>query len=230
MRSTPRSTSIRCSAAAWSTGSWRRRGSPAWTHSSSTAPSTADAFDGVEVAVQVEPLGTGDAVRSARSLLEGRVENLLVLSGDTPLLRPALLRELVEAHRRAAAHATVLSFEPDDPRRYGRILRAGNGGWRDRRGRRRDARAARDPGGQLVDLSLSRGAVVAGPRPLCPHNVQRELYLTDSVALLVADGGRVAVHKGGDPWRRRASIRGWSLRRPLWSCATGSTKATCSPA
>src|SRR3970040_2469857 len=92
------------------------------------SPSTTDAFGGIEVAVQEEPLGTGDAVRSARAALEGRADDVLVLSGDTPLLTADLLRELVATHRAEAAWATVLSFEPDDPRHYGRVLRDGDGG------------------------------------------------------------------------------------------------------
>src|SRR5438132_7127674 len=50
------------------------------------SPESRDAFGGVETAVQERPLGTGDAVRSARAALEGRAEDVLVLSGDTPLL------------------------------------------------------------------------------------------------------------------------------------------------
>ena len=49
-----------------------------------------------------------------------------MLSGDTPLLTPELLRGLVETHRREGAAATVLSFEPPDPRAYGRLVRDGN--------------------------------------------------------------------------------------------------------
>src|SRR5262245_65465059 len=64
------------------------------------APATATHFDGVNVAVQEKPLGTGDAVRCARSALEGRVDDVLVLSGDTPLLTTEILRDLVETHRR----------------------------------------------------------------------------------------------------------------------------------
>jgi bifunctional UDP-N-acetylglucosamine pyrophosphorylase/glucosamine-1-phosphate N-acetyltransferase len=164
------------------------------------APSSAAAFDGVQVAIQAEPLGTGDAVRSARSVLEGRVKDVLVLSGDTPLLRPALLRELVDAHRRAGAHATVLSFEPDDPRRYGRILRDGNGGLA------AIVEAADATPEQLEVREVNSSIYVFRAERLwqvldrlTPHNAQGELYLTDSVALLVADGGHVAVHKGGDP-------------------------------
>ena len=85
-----------------------------------------DAFDGLAVAVQEQPLGTGDAVRSARSALDGRVGDVLVLSGDTPLLTTDLLRNLLETHRREDAAATVLSFSPADTRAYGRIVRDGN--------------------------------------------------------------------------------------------------------
>ena len=92
------------------------------------APTTRSAFDGVPVAVQEEPLGTGDAVRCARALLAGEADDVLVLSGDTPLLTATVLRELVEKHRREAAAATVLSFEPEDAKEYGRVLRNAQGG------------------------------------------------------------------------------------------------------
>ena len=71
---------------------------------------TADALaqDGVVVAVQERPLGTGDAVRSARTALAG-AGDVLVLSGDTPLLTTQLLAELLATHRAEEADATVLS-------------------------------------------------------------------------------------------------------------------------
>src|SRR4051794_12743043 len=61
------------------------------------SPSSKDAFAeaGVEVAVQEQPRGTGDAVRAARGALEGRAEDILILTGDTPALTAAVLRELV---------------------------------------------------------------------------------------------------------------------------------------
>ena len=112
------------------------------------APATVAAFDGLPVVVQQEPRGTGDAVRCAREALDGRVDDVLVLSGDTPLLRFAVLRELVDTHRREGAAATVLSFEPDDPKQYGRVLRDGRGrAWPPSSStatrRRRSARCAR---------------------------------------------------------------------------------------
>ena len=164
------------------------------------APATADAFDGLDVATQEVPLGTGDAVRCARSALEGRAENVLVLSGDTPLLTSGLLEDLVETHEREGAWATVLSFEPDDPKQYGRVIRDTDGGLAaivEHRDASAEQRAVREVNSSIYVFRADRLWPVLDR--LSPHNVQGELYLTDSVALLVSDGGRVAVHKGGDP-------------------------------
>jgi bifunctional UDP-N-acetylglucosamine pyrophosphorylase/glucosamine-1-phosphate N-acetyltransferase len=165
-----------------------------------SAPATADAFDGFEVAVQQEPRGTGDAVRSARQALEGRVEDVVVLSGDTPLLTCDLLQDLVETHRREDVWATVLSFEPEEPRHYGRVLRDGEG-------KLAAIVEAGDATPEQLEVREVNSSIYVFRAErlwptldrLAPHNVQGELYLTDSVALLVSDGGRVAVHKGGDP-------------------------------
>jgi bifunctional UDP-N-acetylglucosamine pyrophosphorylase / glucosamine-1-phosphate N-acetyltransferase len=165
-----------------------------------TAPSTADAFDGVEVAVQERPLGTGDAVRSARAALEGRARDVLVLSGDTPLLTPGLLNDLIATHRRADACATVLSFEPDDPREYGRVLRNGDGALAaivEARDASPEQLAVREVNSSIYVFRAERLWPVL--ERLTPQNAQGELYLTDTVSLLVEEGGAVAVHKGGDP-------------------------------
>jgi len=163
-------------------------------------PETAGAFDDVAVAIQREARGTGDAVRCARGVLEGRASEVLVLSGDTPLVTPGLLRALVETHRREEAWATVLSFETDDPRHYGRIVRNGGGGL-EAIVEARDATpaqlAVREVNSSIYVFRADR--LWPALDRLTPDNAQGELYLTDTVSLLVADGGRVAVHKGGDP-------------------------------
>jgi bifunctional UDP-N-acetylglucosamine pyrophosphorylase/glucosamine-1-phosphate N-acetyltransferase len=164
------------------------------------APATAAAFEGMQVAVQEEPRGTGDAVRCAREALDGRADDVLVLSGDTPLLPARVLRELVETHRRADAAATVLSFEPDDPKQYGRILRDGDGGLAaivEYRDATDEQRAGREVNSSIYVFRADRLWPVLDR--LTPHNAQGELYLTDSVGILASDGERVAVHKGGDP-------------------------------
>lgn len=164
------------------------------------SPGSASAFDGLEVAVQEHPLGTGDAVRSARATLEGRADDVLVLSGDTPLLTARLLHDLVDAHRSEGAWATVLSFEPDDPRQYGRVLRDGDGKLAaivEARDATPEQLLVREVNSSIYVFRAERLWPVLDR--LSPHNAQGELYLTDSVGLLVEEGGRVAVHKGGDP-------------------------------
>ena len=86
------------------------------------SPEAAAAVDDVTVAVQERPLGTGDSLRSARESI-GDAKTLLVVSGDHPRISTELLQQLVAAHRDAGATATVLSFEPPDPRAYGRVIR-----------------------------------------------------------------------------------------------------------
>ena len=83
--------------------------------------------EGVVLAVQESARGTGDAVASARPALEGFEGDVVVLAGDAPLLSAAELRRLLDLHREENAVATVLSFEPDEPGSYGRIVRDASG-------------------------------------------------------------------------------------------------------
>ncbi len=163
------------------------------------SPATADAFTGLEVAVQAAPLGTGDAVRSAREAV-GNVDEVLVLSGDTPLLTTELLGGLLDAHRAAGGAATVLSFVPDDMLRYGRVLRNADG----------DLAAiveAGDATPEQLEVREANSSIYVfradalwpALERLTPANAQGELYLTDAVSGLVDAGERVAVHVAHDP-------------------------------
>ncbi|HEY8192475.1 MAG TPA: bifunctional UDP-N-acetylglucosamine diphosphorylase/glucosamine-1-phosphate N-acetyltransferase GlmU [Gaiellaceae bacterium] len=164
-----------------------------------SSPDYADAFD-VEVAVQPTPRGTGDALASARETLRGHGGDLLVLSGDAPLLRPESLSGLLETHRREGAAATVLTFRRPDPGSYGRILRGEDGSIE-------AIVEATDAGPEelaIDELNSSiyvfRGdAVWPALERLEPANAQGELYLTDAVRLLVEAGERVVAHEASDP-------------------------------
>jgi bifunctional UDP-N-acetylglucosamine pyrophosphorylase/glucosamine-1-phosphate N-acetyltransferase len=164
------------------------------------SPTTADGFERVAVAIQEKPLGTGDAVRAARTMLEGAASDVLVLSGDVPLLTADLLAALLATHRREQATATVLSFEPDDARQYGRVVRGGDG----RLARIVEAGDATPEELELRELNSSiyvfaGAALWPALERLQPHNVQGELYLTDVIGILVANGEPVAVHVADDP-------------------------------
>ncbi len=163
------------------------------------SPATAGAYAGLEVAVQERPLGTGDAVASARTLLEGRAEDVLVLSGDTPLLTDTLLDELLGVHRRERAAATVLSARPADPRAYGRIVR-GLDGRVERIVEAVDADPSELAIGEVNTSIYVFRAAALWPRlaSLQPANAQGELYLTDAVRALVEAGEHVAVYVAPD--------------------------------
>jgi bifunctional UDP-N-acetylglucosamine pyrophosphorylase/glucosamine-1-phosphate N-acetyltransferase len=159
------------------------------------SPESSEAYDGVEVAVQAEPRGTGDALASARSALEGIDGDVLVLSGDAPLLRAELLRELLETHRAESAAATILSFEPPRPGDYGRIVRDVDGSVQE------IVEAADATDEQLAIGEVNSSIYVFDSDHLWPAlerldtaNAQQELYLTDAVRHLVAQDQTVAAH------------------------------------
>ena len=83
--------------------------------------------DGVLYAPQPEPLGTGHAVAQAAPLLRGRQGTTLVYYGDMPLLQPETLRRLAAAHEDTGATLTLLTLRADDPMGFGRILRDADG-------------------------------------------------------------------------------------------------------
>jgi bifunctional UDP-N-acetylglucosamine pyrophosphorylase/glucosamine-1-phosphate N-acetyltransferase len=164
-----------------------------------SSPESREAFDGVPVAVQERPLGTGDAVRTAREAVDGTA-TLLVLSGDTPLLTSALLGDLLETHQREGAAATVLTFEPGEPGAYGRVLRGGDGSVSG------IVEAVDATPGQLEVRECNSsiyvfesGRLWPALETLTPHNAQGELYLTDVVRDLVGRGERVVAHRAEDP-------------------------------
>jgi bifunctional UDP-N-acetylglucosamine pyrophosphorylase/glucosamine-1-phosphate N-acetyltransferase len=165
------------------------------------SPATRDRFaeSGVTLAVQKEPLGTGDAVRSARSALRPYDGDVLILSGDTPMLTGSLLRELVETHRRERADATILSAEPPDPRVYGRVVRGADGAVT----RVVEGTDASEDVQQIREINSSiyvfrSAALWPALERLEPKNVQGELYLTDAIEHVVESGGRVVAHIATD--------------------------------
>ena len=164
------------------------------------SPETKDAYDGATVAIQEQPLGTGDAVAAARQALNGFAGPVLVLDAAAPLLTPELLRELVEEHRRQDAAVTLLTFEPEFPLPYGRILRDESGAVRavvEERDATSEEREVRELNTSIyVFDAAALWNALAG---LEAANAQDELYLTDTIAHIVDAGGRAAAHRSSDP-------------------------------
>ena len=164
----------------------------------------------IEFAVQDVPRGTGDAARVGMSGV--RTENVLILSGDTPLLRASDLAPLVERWGGSPEPAlSFLSFALENPSGYGRVLR-------DERGLVREIREHRD---LVTDDEKSVREVNAGVyaaksellrealSKLDSNNAQGELYLTDVVASLAT--GHTVLASLADP----ASLSGVNDRAQL---------------
>jgi bifunctional UDP-N-acetylglucosamine pyrophosphorylase / glucosamine-1-phosphate N-acetyltransferase len=157
------------------------------------SPGTRDVYADVVVAVQEEPLGTGDAVASARAALGSFAGKVVVLDAAAPLLTAEHITALVAEHERQGAAVTILTIEPDRPLPYGRIVRGPDGGVEaivEEKDASTDELAIRE-------LNSSIYVFEAAPlweslSKLNPANVQGELYLTDTIAHIVAAGGRAA--------------------------------------
>ena len=148
----------------------------------------------VVVAVQNEPRGTGDAVAAARTAAGGEAD-VLVVPGDSPLLPPHLLAELVEAHRRDRPAVTLLSLETTKELGYGRIVRDSSGALR----KIVEERDATPEERMITELNASIYVFSAGDlwwalERLEADNAQGELYLTDTIGHLVDNGRRTAVY------------------------------------
>ena len=164
------------------------------------APDSKDAFEGVEVAVQEEPHGTGAAAAAARDALAGHDGDVLVVTGDAAAITGELLGQLVETHRSQGAAATVLSFEPREPGVYGRIVRDESGALRaivEATDASEKELALREVNSSIYVFAAEK--LWPALERLRPENAQGELYLTDTVRDLAAAGERVAVHKAEDP-------------------------------
>ncbi len=169
------------------------------------SPATREAIaeslpDGVELAVQTEPKGTGDAVASGRETLAGFDGDVLVVSGDTPLITPDELEGLVRRHRDAHAAATVLALQTDRSLPYGRLVRDGAGALQ----RIVEAGDATPEQLEVTELNASIYAFSAPDlwralEGLDAANAQGELYLTDTIGRLADAGRPLAVQHAGDP-------------------------------
>ena len=158
--------------------------------------------EGVELAVQAEPRGTGDAAKAASPYFSAG-ETVVVLSGDVPMITAELVSELAAAHARSGAAATLTTTVLDDPRGYGRVVRGPDGQFEHVAETKRegDASAAEleirevnagiyaFDGGRLADALERIGA----------DNAQGEYYLPEVLKVFRGDDHGVAVFAVEDP-------------------------------
>lgn len=153
--------------------------------------------DGLPLAFveQRQQAGTGDAVAVGLTGLHDDLDDddVLVLPGDTPLLRPETIAALVEEHRLSDAACTILTARLSDPTGYGRIVRRDKDDRVVRIVEQADAtreEAAIDEVNTGI-MCFRRSLLAPALRRISPDNAQGELYLTDVVDVLAEAGHKV---------------------------------------
>ncbi len=148
---------------------------------------------GVTCVLQEPQLGTGHAVAQAEPVLADFPGDVVVLYGDVPLLQPATLRTLCDTHQRQQATLTVLTAHLDPPTGYGRIVRDSAG----RIARIVEERDASEAERALHEINsgvycLKASFLFPALHRVGQRNAQGEQYLTDVVAIAVAERQHVA--------------------------------------
>jgi bifunctional UDP-N-acetylglucosamine pyrophosphorylase/glucosamine-1-phosphate N-acetyltransferase len=163
-----------------------------------------DAPEGVKIAFVEQSVqrGTGDALSVGVTALPDADDedgDVIVLPGDTPLLRPATIAALVRQHRGADAAATLLTARVTDPYGYGRVVRREDG----RVTKVVEEVDATDEERDIDEINTSiyvfrHGVLAPAMRRVMPDNAKGEYYLTDVVGVLFDAGYTVTTLEAAD--------------------------------
>ena len=145
-------------------------------------------------AIQKEALGTGDAVKAAKSLLGSFKGDIIVLFGDAPLLTTEALKNLQQKRQETGGAIVVAGFTPADPGAYGRVVT-------DKAGHVMAIVEAADASAEQKAIRLCNGGIMLFAEgklwPLLDrlknNNAKSEFYLTDCIKLARETGDTCAV-------------------------------------
>jgi UDP-N-acetylglucosamine diphosphorylase/glucosamine-1-phosphate N-acetyltransferase len=158
-------------------------------HEAEAVQKTLASYPMLRFAVQKEQLGTGHAVVCAIPKISAGVQDVVVLCGDTPLIKPATVRGLINHHRAGEGHLTLIATTLTEPIGYGRIVSDSQGN---------PIRIVEEPdaselekkiqlvntGTYCINMTFLKKALAG----LKNDNVQGEFYLTDVVERAYRDG------------------------------------------
>ncbi len=152
----------------------------------------------VVFAEQKELLGTGDAVLQAENALHDINADVLVLAGDTPLLRKGTIERMLQAHQEKGADITLLSAVVDDPFGYGRIVRSAG-----KVKKIVEEKDATEEEKRLQEINagvylFNKQKLFKFLKQIQPDNRQNEYYLTDIVRMVQDEGGDVQALKAAN--------------------------------
>ncbi len=149
----------------------------------------------VEFAIQEQQLGTGHALLQAEKHID-TPSAVLVLAGDTPLLRPSTLQGLIQYHLAKGVQATVLSADLEDPSGYGRIIRQDKGLF----SRIVEEKDANEKEKMVQEINTGIYCFQAPQvfqllQQINTCNAQGEYYLTDVLEIIKGQGAEVEILK-----------------------------------
>ena len=154
---------------------------------------TKDNFPAAAIIWQPEQRGTGHAAKLAQGWWRN-FENVMILAGDAPLIKPETLSFFAERHAADGSACSFLSFDLEDPAGYGRVIREGG---RVRVVEHKDAteeqRAVKEVNSGMYIFNTEALADVIDQ--ISCANAQHEYYLPDALTLIESRGGRVEAVK-----------------------------------
>ena len=158
------------------------------------------ASENVDYVIQETQLGTGHAVQQTESLLKDFCGDVLVLSGDVPLLRKSTIDKMLKIHREAENGATVLTAIFENPNGYGRVIRKNN----DTLDYIIEEKDCNDKQRKIKEINA--GIYIFKSKELFPalnkiknDNKQNEYYLPDALKYIANAGQSIALHITGEP-------------------------------
>ena len=139
-------------------------------------------YQNTKTVLQQEQLGTGHAVASALSELNGYTGDVIILCGDTPLVKSETLKEMIETHKNNNSDLTVMSAVVDNPTNYGRIIRNSDNSVNsivEEKDATPEQKAIKEINAGIYCLNWAKISPFLSN--LKTNNAQKEYYLTDIV-------------------------------------------------
>ncbi|PKM93041.1 MAG: bifunctional UDP-N-acetylglucosamine diphosphorylase/glucosamine-1-phosphate N-acetyltransferase GlmU [Elusimicrobia bacterium HGW-Elusimicrobia-4] len=148
---------------------------------------------------QIVQLGSGDAVKRAESILKNFTGDLVILSGDVPLLKKETVGKLLSVHKKEKAVATVITCEMENPSHYGRIVRNADGTVK----AIVESKDASDDIKKIKEINsgiyvFSSKELFSALHKIKNDNSKGEYYLTDVISILSRKNKKVIAYKTGD--------------------------------
>lgn len=148
---------------------------------------------GVKFALQEPQLGTGHAVMQIEPVLKDFSGDIIILSGDVPLITKETLGKMLSLHRERGAVATVLTTALEDPTGYGRVIRDASGQNVLKIVEHKDATEAER---QINEINsgiyvFEKSALFDALHRIDNNNAQKEYYLPDVFKIFFTEGKKI---------------------------------------